>query len=106
MAYRVSASVADATIAALDYREKAGYDRVVARLNLASGSVVDQVLFYVASEGNPNFVGAQEDEEILSVIRQAHGPSGSNREYLVRLGEALRALNVEDQHVERLVALL
>jgi cation transport regulator ChaC len=106
MAYRVSASVADATLKALDHREKAGYERVLARLNFSSGAVVDEVLFYVASEGNPNFVGAQDDEEILSVIRKAHGPSGSNREYLVRLGEALRELKVEDQHVARLVALL
>ena len=106
MAYRVSASVADATLKALDYREKAGYERVLARLNLSSGKFIDDVLFYVASQGNPNFVGAQDDEEILTVIRRAHGPSGSNREYLVRLGEALKALNVEDPHVERLVALL
>ena len=106
VAYRVSSAVKNATLSALDHREKAGYERVLARLNLADGGCLDEVLFYVAAEGNPNFVGKQDDEQILEVIRNAHGPSGSNREYLVRLGEALEAMNVVDQHVRRLVSLL
>lgn len=106
MAYRVCDSVRKATLSALDHREKAGYERVLARLNKSDGSVIDEVLFYVAAEGNPNFVGEQEDEQILEVIRRAHGPSGSNREYLLRLGEALEAMDVEDLHVARLISLL
>jgi cation transport regulator ChaC len=106
MAYRVSALVANATLAALDHREKAGYERVLARLTLADGKTVDEVLFYVAAEGNPNFIGEQDDEAIVSVIRSAHGPSGSNREYLLRLAQALAAMEVEDQHIAGLVKLL
>ncbi len=106
MAYRISKSIADATLASLDHREKAGYERVLARLNLKDGRQVDEVLFYVAAEGNPNFVGERKAEEIVSVIRVAAGPSGSNREYLVKLGEALEAMEVMDEHVQELVSLL
>ena len=106
MGYRVCASVAEETLAALDHREKAGYERILARLNLKNGQAIDEVLFYVASEGNPNYVGDQAHESIVSVIREAHGPSGSNREYLVKLGEALEAMDVEDIHIEQLIALL
>lgn len=106
MAYRVCDSVAEETLAALDHREQAGYERVLARLNLKNGSAIDEVLFYVAAEGNPNFVGEQADQEIVAVIREAHGPSGSNREYLVKLGEALNVMDVDDIHIQRLLELL
>ncbi|MCT7654388.1 gamma-glutamylcyclotransferase [Oceanimonas sp. NS1] len=39
-------------------------------------------------------------------IAHAHGPSGSNRDYLLNLAEALARQGVRDDHVAGLVALL
>jgi cation transport protein ChaC len=106
MAYRLPEASRAQTLAALDHREKAGYERVLTELHLRDGRRIEKVLFYVAARDNANFIEAQDAEEILSVIRVAHGPSGSNREYLLKLGEALRDLEVCDPHVERLLSLL
>ena len=39
-------------------------------------------------------------------IAASHGPSGSNRDYLLQLADALRELGEDDPHVLALAALL
>jgi cation transport regulator ChaC len=101
MAYRISESVFDH----LDHREKNGYRRVDTPMHLAEGREVTATV-YIADEANHAFLGPDSLPAIASHIAESHGPSGSNREYLLTLAESLRELGVHDPHVFELEALL
>ncbi|MDR5858014.1 gamma-glutamylcyclotransferase [Halomonas eurihalina] len=97
MAYRITPDI----LGPLDVREKNGYLREVVTLHFADGDT-DQGLVYVATEDNAAFLGDAPLESIAQQIAESHGPSGPNRDYLLNLDEALRALDVEDTHVAEL----
>lgn len=94
IAYRI----APATFAQLDVREKNGYLRFAAKLELGGDRQVDGIV-YIAEPGNVAWLGPASDAEIARHIAGAEGPSGSNREYVLKLAEALRALHTADSHV-------
>lgn len=94
MAYLITPDV----FAHLDHREKNGYLRHALMLEFDDGSHVDG-LVYIADAHNAAFLGAAPDAEIARQIAEAAGPSGRNRDYLLHLAEALRALGAEDAHV-------
>ena len=106
MAYRVSAESADQTLQALDYRERQGYEREQTSLHIQNIGTVGQVHIYVASADNPHFTGERTEEEIAEVVRSCRGASGDNVEYVLLLAQALREMQVEDEHVATLAALL
>jgi len=54
---------------------------------------------YIAAEGNPAWLGSAGTPEIAQHIHAAHGPSGSNRDYLLELAKALRDINASDAHI-------
>lgn len=90
----------------LDHREKNGYARAATRIALgARGEWVDGVV-YVADRDNPAFLGHAPVEELAAHIARSHGPSGSNRDYLLQLAQALRELQEDDPHVQALETLL
>ena len=63
-------------------------------------------MFYIATPGNPNYLGPAPLPAIASQVLKSVGPSGHNVEYVTRLAEALRRMNADDPHVfalERLV---
>ncbi|MEA2117730.1 gamma-glutamylcyclotransferase [Halovibrio sp. HP20-50] len=99
MAYRITPEI----LAPLDIREKNGYLREKVPLTFLAhnGREAGQSegLIYLASEDNPAFLGEAPLADIAQQIANAHGPSGSNREYLVNLAKALRELGVEDAHI-------
>ncbi len=106
MAFRITAAQADEVFGRLDYREKNGYERHVVDCRLrpdtstAGGAErIVKAIVYVASEENPAFLGADSVTAMLQTIRTAHGPSGSNRDYLLQLAAALRDLDLHDEHV-------
>ena len=103
-AYRIEASLAAQVLAELDHRERGGYERLDIALDLdgdpASG------LTYVATPGNRNYLGPAPLEEVAMQVRAARGPSGDNREYVVRLAASLREMRQEDAHVFELERLL
>jgi cation transport regulator ChaC len=101
MAYRVDSAAWPAIEAALDHREKAGYEHVRCALHLADGRAVDG-LVYIAGPTNPNFVGPAPMAEMAAQIRRCVGPSGPNIEYLQRLQQALVDMGAEDVHVAAL----
>jgi cation transport regulator ChaC len=106
MAYRVSATSAGEILAALDHRERQGYERERTTLHLRDSGAIDEVLIYVASAANPHFTGECSEEEIAEVVRKSRGPSGCNVEYVLLLAQALEAMEVEDEHVSTLARLL
>ncbi|HMM68337.1 MAG TPA: gamma-glutamylcyclotransferase [Dokdonella sp.] len=94
MAYLISPEVFDH----LDMREKNGYLREIIEIEFCSGGSA-QGLIYVASPDNEAFLGDASDAEIARHIARAEGPSGLNRDYLLNLADALRAMGEDDAHV-------
>ena len=103
-AFRVDPALATSTLAALDYRERAGYQRIEVEVEIADRAVA--AIAYRATESNRNFVGPSPLVEIAEVARVAVGPSGPNREYVLALADALREMGVDDPHVFALADLL
>jgi cation transport regulator ChaC len=95
----------DEVLAHLDWREQGGYERHRVTLETREGPL-QEALVYLAGPTNPHYVGPLTLEEIAAVVRSAHGPSGSNREYVQRLAEALAQAGEQDPHVTELVRLL
>lgn len=102
MAYRITPDV----LAPLDVREKNGYLREKVPLTFLGehgeareGKTQIEGLIYLATEDNPAFLGDAPLEDIAYQIAHAHGPSGSNKAYLLNLAQALRELCIEDEHV-------
>jgi cation transport protein ChaC len=94
IAYRVGPDV----FAHLDHREKNGYERIAVELRFDAGSTTSG-LVYVAPAGNEAFLGPASEHDIAAHIARSHGPSGSNRDYLLQLAAALRTLEADDPHV-------
>ena len=104
-AYRIGESDADKVLDNLDHRERGGYERLQLELSFTDGGVAEG-LVYIATPDNPNYLGPAPLEAIAAQVAQAHGPSGSNAEYVLRLADSLRELAFHDDHVfelERLV---
>ncbi|EKE83409.1 gamma-glutamylcyclotransferase [Idiomarina xiamenensis] len=94
MAYRVSPEV----FAQLDEREKNGYLREDITLHFDDGQQ-QPGLVYFANADNDAYLGPASERDIAAHIAASSGPSGSNRDYLLQLAEALRAMQVFDEHV-------
>ena len=63
-------------------------------------------VLYVADRDNPAFLGPAPLNELADHIAESHGPSGSNRDYVLQLAAALRELGDDDPHVAALETLL
>lgn len=94
MAYLITPDTLDH----LDVREKNGYLRFVTELCLDDGRRIDG-LVYIATEENAAFLGPAPERDIARHIAHSIGPSGHNRDYLLRLADALRDLHADDPHV-------
>lgn len=90
----------------LDHREKNGYRRIATDIHLAGPGDTVSGVFYIATADNPAFLGEAPLPEIARHIAASHGPSGSNRDYLLELAAALRSLNDPDEHVHTLAELV
>jgi cation transport protein ChaC len=82
----------------LDHREKNGYLRLTTDLDFEDGSSARGIV-YIATEDNIAFLGPASERAIATQIAAAAGPSGSNRDYLLNLANALRELGKNDPHV-------
>jgi cation transport regulator ChaC len=98
MAYQVSKDAFEH----LDHREKNGYLRYEVEIQLFAEDSSTQMkagLVYIAPTDNDAYLGHASEKEIAQHIQRSAGPSGANRDYLLELADALRAMNVEDAHV-------
>lgn len=111
-AYAIDGAAWPAIEAALELREQQGYARDTVEIGLAAaeqaGPVVETVrgLVYHATPANPYFIGPEPRESTAAIVRRSHGPSGSNRDYVLELERALAAMGAADPEVSALAALL
>ncbi|MEM7256739.1 MAG: gamma-glutamylcyclotransferase [Pseudomonadota bacterium] len=98
MAYKIDAGLAAEIFTQLDYREKNGYQRLDIDCQLRGGTTVSCVT-YIAGPANEAYLGEAPLADIARQIETSHGPSGSNKEYLLKLATALRELGISDDHV-------
>ncbi|MCH2096928.1 MAG: gamma-glutamylcyclotransferase [Pseudomonadales bacterium] len=97
LAFRIPGGEAKEILARLDHREKNGYARHALALESAGPQI--HALVYVAEAGNFAWLGPDDADAMALQIHRSRGPSGSNREYLLSLDAALRALSADDPHV-------
>ena len=107
MAYEVAPEDLDEVLAALDLREQGGYARLDLPLYLAGDEHPTRTAtVYVATADNPAYLGPASMSDIARQVLASRGPSGPNVEYVLRLAEALAAMEAEDEHVTELVRLV
>jgi cation transport regulator ChaC len=88
----------------LDHREKNGYERHTVDTFFDDAQTSGVV--YIAGTTNFAFLGDASLDEIAAHIKRCAGPSGTNINYLLELARTLRQLDISDQHVFELEALV
>lgn len=102
MAYLVNQEVFEH----LDHREKNGYRRLQVSMRLSARQQAVDAVVYMAAEDNPAYLGPAPLADVARHIARSSGPSGSNRDYVLQLANALRRLGHVDDHVLALESLL
>ena len=108
VAYQVAGESLESIFSYLDEREQGGFLRhqvdFYPKITTtdAPASAVTTAVVYIAQDDNPHYLGPASVPEMALQIFHSRGPSGSNRDYLLRLAESLRDLGVTDEHVTEL----
>jgi len=100
IAFRVKAP-AEGVFRYLDIREQDGYERQVLCLNFKDGSS-DVGVTWIASEGNPSWIGGEALNDVAHHISRSKGFSGSNIDYLFALENELNRLSIADTYIDQL----
>ncbi len=88
----------------LDDREVNGYERHRIDIQFDDGQTPGVV--YRAAVNNFAFLGDAPLDEMVAQIKRCTGRSGRNVDYVLELARSLRGLEVSDQHVFELEALI
>ncbi|CAN6623980.1 glutathione-specific gamma-glutamylcyclotransferase [Trichomonascus vanleenenianus] len=110
VAYRIKADKVEYVKEYLDIREQNGYSIHTVPFYVANDEEVRSPLaciVYIGTPDNEAFVGVQDPHELAKHILKSSGPSGENKEYLYKLGEALAELSPDahDDHVAELISI-
>jgi glutathione-specific gamma-glutamylcyclotransferase len=113
IAFRVAAEAAAATIAYLRAREQVTsvYLESMRRITLAAtpqhpaGADVTALVFLV-DRSHPQYAGRLDLERQLHLVRQGHGRSGANRDYVLATVAEIEAQGCHDRDLNRLAARL
>ena len=99
IAFRVTAALRERTVAYLREREQTTHVyREVTRSVWLDNEARQRVsaLTYVADRSHVQYAGRLPLDEQLRIVRQGHGRSGNNRDYVIETVKALEALNIVD----------
>lgn len=105
IAYRVAAAARAKTVAYLRAREQvtAVYRETVRRIELEDAARRQvRALCYVVDRGHVQYAGRLSLAERLHYVRQGHGQSGPNRDYVIEAVRALDALGYRETDLHRL----
>jgi cation transport protein ChaC len=107
VAFRVAAREAEATVAYLRGREQVTAVYLERRLpiRLDDGRRVE-ALAYAVDRRHPQYAGALSEDEVLRLVRQGHGMSGANPDYVRSTHEHLVAMGVVDPVLAHVVEAL
>jgi cation transport protein ChaC len=99
IAYRVAAAKRAATIGYLREREQTtAVYREMTRGIWLEGQPERRIdaLCYMVDRGHPQYAGRLTHDRQLHIVRQGHGRSGNNRDYVLETVKALEALGIVD----------
>ena len=105
IAYRVAAKNRAATLTYLRGREQTtAVYRELARGVWLEGKPERRVeaLCYAVDRGHAQYAGRLSHERQLQIVRQGHGRSGNNRDYVIETVKALEALHITDHDLHLL----
>ena len=111
IAYEVAAEDREHVKEYLDYREKGGYTTAKVEFWPSSdhaNSQPFQVMIYIATTDNEDYLGEASTEHIAMQIVRSVGPTGKNIEYLLNLAESMRRVfpDEDDRHLFELEGLV
>ena len=99
IAYRVAVKHREATLGYLRAREQAtAVYRETVRVAWLAGNPERRVdvVCYTVDRGHPQYAGRLTHDRQLHLVRQGHGRSGNNRDYVIETVRALEALKICD----------
>lgn len=99
IAFRINEIEARRIHEKLDVREAGGYRRFQAPFTCRDSGDKVKALVYIAEPENEHYLGPAPIHQMAAHIGRSYGPSGANSEYLLRLADALRGLDIQDDHV-------
>ena len=105
IAYRIAAAARGETVAYLRAREQVTLVyRECVRAVWLSGTPERRVaaLCYMVDRGHPQYAGRLSVDEQLHLVRQGHGRSGANRDYVLATVRALETLGCYDRDLHLL----
>jgi len=105
IALRVAAFKRDKTIAYLRDREQVTsvYVETVRRIELEDAARRQvRALTYVVDRGHVQYAGRLSVEQSVHYVRQGHGRSGQNRDYVIETVRALEALGYRETDLHRI----
>ena len=109
IAYRVAAELRDATVAYLRAREQVTkvYLEVTRRVTLATTPPRDvDALVYLVDRSHPQYAGRLDLERQVHLVRQGHGRSGANRDYVLATVAEIEAQGCHDSGLHSIAARL
>lgn len=109
IAFRVAADRRDATIAYLREREQTTHVyREVMRSVWLDDNARSRIsaLTYVVDRGHVQYAGRLSLADQLRYVRQGHGRSGDNRDYVLSTVKAIEAQGFRDEQLHQLAAML
>ncbi|CAH2239457.1 jg21466 [Pararge aegeria aegeria] len=102
VAYKIRQEDIDQVTSHLDYREKNGYSKKTVTFHPIDTSWQPfAITLYVAMKDNESYAGPAPIEDLAKQVISCQGPSGTNKEYVYNLAEAMRQMvpDVIDDHL-------
>jgi cation transport protein ChaC len=109
VAFRVAAAKRAETVAYLRAREQVTsvYREFVRRIRLVTNPErTVSALTYMVDRSHPQYAGRLPLDQQLHLVRQGHGQSGHNRDYVVQTVAALESLGYRETELHQLAAML
>ncbi|CAF4916113.1 unnamed protein product [Pieris macdunnoughi] len=102
VAYKIASQDIESVTKHLDYREKNGYSKKTVTFYPKDIKIEPfEITLYVATKENESFAGPASIEDIAKQVVSCAGPSGTNKEYVYQLADAMRQIvtGADDEHL-------